>query len=300
MLGQQVVAQRLEEDADQDREGGGLGSDREVGGDGRGRAGVGVGHPHLERRDGGLEAEAGDQEDSGQQQRGLVAAALLGNVGRNLGKVGAAREAEQQRHPVKQHGGGDCAGDEVLEAGLAAPAVLVETDEDVLRDRGEFERDEDRDQVARAREQLQAGGAEQNQGEVLAAARGDAAQRLAREQHGGDGRAGEQELEEGREAVEDERPAEAGVAEVAGGEQGRRIDHGGEDGNDAERGEGGLAAGQEIGDEQQQAAAEQDDLRAEQVDVRAHHRPPAAETIASTLPAIGLTPCVSKSITTAG
>ena len=62
--------QRDVEEAQDDRERGRLGRDRHERGDRRRRALVDVGRPLVERRDRGLEGEAGDGErDAGQQQR---------------------------------------------------------------------------------------------------------------------------------------------------------------------------------------------------------------------------------------
>ena len=64
----------VEEDAQQDGEGGGLRPHRHEGGDGRRCPLVDVRHPHVERHRADLENQAGDQEHRRQHQRRVVRA----------------------------------------------------------------------------------------------------------------------------------------------------------------------------------------------------------------------------------
>ena len=278
VVGEEVVAEGLEEDADEDGEGGGLGGDGEVSGDGGGAAGVDVGHPHLEGGDGGLEAEADDQEGAGEDQGLELAVAGAGNEAGDLAEVGAAAEAEQHRHAVEQHGGGDRAQEQVLEPRLGAQAVLVEADEDVLGQAGQLQGDEDADQVAGAGQEHQAGGAEEDQGEVLAAARGDALHRLPGSGDGGERRAGDEELEEEGELVEDEDAVEGFATDLAVDEEDGAVGDGAEDGAAGDERERAALLEEEVGDEQETGHDHEDQLGAEEVDFAEHQRPPPAAT----------------------
>ena len=118
-------------------------------GDRGGRALVDVGRPLVERRDGRLEGEPGDdQRDAGQQQRvgrGRPCRPIAVGDRVELHRAGGAVD---QRQAVEQRRRADRPDHEVLEPGLErrAPAQLGGA-QHVERDRQQLDADEQRDQV---------------------------------------------------------------------------------------------------------------------------------------------------------
>ena len=152
----------------------------------------------------------------------------------------------------------------------------MEADEDVLGEAGQLQRDEDTDEVAGTGEQHEAGGAEEDEGQVLAAAGGDAVQGLPGGGDGGEGGAGDQELEEEREVVKDEDAVEGFLPDFAVGEEDGAVGDGAEDGAGGNEREEAAVLEEEVGDEQEAADAHEDQLRAEEVGFAEHQRPPPA------------------------
>ncbi len=202
--------QALEEDAQDDREAGRLARDAEEGGDRRRRARVDVRHPHLERHDGHLEAEARRQHDRRQQQAGAHAFAVVGDGGRDAGLARRrhqscrAGEAEEVGHAVEDDGGRDRAHQQVLDARLGRFLVPLHRGHDVLRDARQLQRHEDQDEVAAHCQQGHRTRREQHEGVELGLIGAEALHVVLRGQDHRGGNAGEEERKEEREVVQDD------------------------------------------------------------------------------------------------
>ena len=139
------------EDAQQNREGGGLGRGGHERDDRRRRAFVDVGRPDLEGRGGDLEAEADQDHERWQSRRGSESW-LCGSAAAMAAMLRCSRCAEDQRDSVEEECGGEGAEQEVLDCRFGALAcALAEAGEDVGGDRRDFEADEDQQQFDGAR-----------------------------------------------------------------------------------------------------------------------------------------------------
>ncbi len=233
-----------EGDAEQDGEGGGLGRGGHEADDGSGCALVDVGGPDVEGRCGDLEAEADDD----QREREKARRAWRWWRGRGRWRrCGGAGGSEGEGDAVEEEGGGEGAEQEVLDGGLGAGGLaLAEAGEDVGRDGGDLEADEDHEELDRAGHEHHAGGAEEEEGEVLAGVVGVAFEVVERAEQGDKDDGCDEEVEEDGEGVDldgaeegvDGSKAELIPAGEAGGE-------GAEDGEPAEGLAAALAAGKQ-------------------------------------------------------
>ena len=128
-------AERLDHDADEERDRGDLRRHREEGGDRRRRAFVDVGRPHVERHGGDLEGEADDGEDDADEEADRHGLRRRGERLRDGRELGRAGKAVDRASAVEHHPGGERAEDEVFEARLGrAGAVALEGGDDVERE----------------------------------------------------------------------------------------------------------------------------------------------------------------------
>ena len=161
------MGKHLIDDAEEQGEGGGLGRGGEQRDDGRGRAFVDVGRPDVEGRGGDLEENADEHERQRGENEGLIL-----RDGREVGDLVDLRGsggAEDERDAVEQERGGEGAEEEVLDGGFrAAAGLLAVAGEDVGGDGGDFEGDEDDEQLDGGGEQAHADGAEDDERVELA------------------------------------------------------------------------------------------------------------------------------------
>ena len=133
----------------------------------RGRAFVGVRRPEMERHGGDLEAEADDGRHQRDQQQRVES--LAGDAGGDFAQIGRAGNAVEQAEAEQQKRRRHAAEQKVFQRRLGGPGVvLVERGEDVKREAGEFQRDENHQQILGADQEHQADGAEQNQRKIFA------------------------------------------------------------------------------------------------------------------------------------
>ncbi len=160
-----------EGDAEQDGEGSGLGRGGHEADDRGGCTLIDVGRPDMERSGGDLEAQADKDEGEGGEGEGRGRSGLEAEGdGVDVGRAGGP---ERESDAVKEEGGGEGAEQEVLDGGLGAGGLaLAEAAEDVGGNRGDFEADEDHEELDRAGHEHHADGAEAEQGEVLACVAG--------------------------------------------------------------------------------------------------------------------------------
>ncbi len=92
-----------------------------------------------------------------------------GEAGGDGGDAGRAGGSEAEGDAVEEEGRGEAAEEEVLEGGFGGcRAAFAEAGEDVGGDGGDFEADEDHEELDGAGHEHHAGGAEADEGEVLA------------------------------------------------------------------------------------------------------------------------------------
>src|ERR1039458_9612634 len=155
------------ENAQEDGECGGFRAGGEKCGDGRRRALVDVGGPDLEGRGGDLEGETNEHQGGGHGQEDRVGRPQ--NGGANQQQVDAAGDAVDDGHAVQEEGGGEAAEQEIFECGFVAALIVAQiAGQDVTRDGGDLQADEDHDQVVGSGHQALAGDTEQQQRVVLA------------------------------------------------------------------------------------------------------------------------------------
>jgi hypothetical protein len=156
----------------------------------RRRVGVGVGQPLVQREERQLDADPhrheGESHEDGARLPHLVEA--LGQVV----NVERPRHLVEQPDPDQQEGRADGADDQVGVGGHHRPARLAERDQDVGREGGDLEEDEDVEGIASDHNPEQTGEAEQeSRVEEVLAARRYLLRRLTRadhQNHGGDQR----------------------------------------------------------------------------------------------------------------
>jgi hypothetical protein len=159
----------------------GLAAHREEGGDGRRTALVDVRDPDVEGHGADLEAEADDDEEQAELERGGHRARVVDRCA-HRGEVEVAGRAVDPGDAVDEEGRGERADDHELDAGLdrarqAGPPGRHEEE----RDRDQLEADEERDEVVDRREQAHAQRREHEQRRELGAARrGGGARRVPR------------------------------------------------------------------------------------------------------------------------
>src|SRR6185437_2594483 len=156
-----------EGDAQQNGEGSGFGAGGHERDDGGGRAFVDIGRPDVERRSGNLEGEADDDHCHADVEQRLRLTVVDG--GGDVGDARAAGGAVDQRDSVEEEGRGEGAEKEILERGFGAlRTAAAEARHDVGGDRGDFEGDEDQQQLHGARHEHHADGSEEHEGEEFA------------------------------------------------------------------------------------------------------------------------------------
>src|ERR1035437_2744441 len=149
-----------DENAQEDGEGSGLRSGGEERGDGGRRALVDVGRPYLEGRGGDFEGQSDEHQGGGDGQDGV--GCLVQNGAANQQQVDAAGGAVDQRHAVQEEGGGEAAEQEILERRLVRALIVAQiAGQDIARDGGDLEANEDHDQVVRGGHQALPGDGEQ-------------------------------------------------------------------------------------------------------------------------------------------
>ena len=137
------------------------------GGAGDRRALVGVGRPEMEWRGGDLESETDQRHDDagGEQWFDGLRLELLPDGG----EPGRAAHSVNEAQPEKGECARRAAEEKILQAGLGGTAVgFVERGHDVERQPGQFESDENHEQLFAADEQHQSDRGEQNQREIFA------------------------------------------------------------------------------------------------------------------------------------
>ncbi len=194
------MGEHLVDHAEEQSKGGSFGRGREQGDDGRGRAFVDVGRPDVERRGGNLEENADQHERQGSENERLVL--RDGGEARDLIDLRGAGSAKDEGNAVKQKRGGKRAEEEVFDGGFRAAAGLFPvTGKDVGGDRGDFEGDEDHEQLDGAGEQAHANSAEYDERVILALVVAVLRQRIEREQEGDENDAADEDVEEDREGA---------------------------------------------------------------------------------------------------
>src|SRR6185312_447583 len=129
--------------------------------------------PEMEWCGRDFESEANsDHDDGNEEQRVQMWSA---DCRRDVGEFDGAGESIEQAHAEEQESGGHAAEEEVFEGrfgGLAA--LLVESGEDVEREREEFERHEDEQEILRRDQEHHGHGGEQDDRDVFADVPGEA------------------------------------------------------------------------------------------------------------------------------
>ena len=176
-----------------------------------------------------------------------------------------AGRAVDERDPVDEDARRERAEDEVLRGRLEGLRLALEVaGEDVLRERHELERDDDRHEVRPGRHEEHADGREEDEAVVLAARVRRRADEPQREEDRHDRREDQEDLEVEAEAVEDEHPAERRLRQRSGqprrdDEEEARRDEG------ADRGEGdralALAAAHGRREQQDESRRREEQLR---------------------------------------
>ena len=222
------AAQGHREHADQGREGAGLGPGRDQRRHARRRALIHVGHPHVKRHRGDLEAEPDHQEpEAGDEQRVTWSGS---DRRRDPVQVRRAGGAVDERDAVEQERRGERAEEEIFHRRLARGELPLEhARQDVERERHQLEGQEHDDQVAGGGQQHHAGRREEHQRPVLARLGAGAAQVVHREQHDEGAGVADDHVEEQREVVEHDHVAERAPRRAPPRERRQeRPDHAGE------------------------------------------------------------------------
>ena len=287
-----LVCSSGDENAQEDREGGGFGSGGEECGDGGRRALVDVGRPDLERRGGHFEGEADEHQGGGHGQNGV--ARLVQHGAAHQQQVDAAGSAVDQRHAVEKEGGGEAAQQEILERGFVAALIVAQiAGQDVARNGRNLQADEDHDQVVGCGHQALSGDGKQQQRVVFAGLGVLLRQEPVGRQNGQHADHDHQNAEKGGEAIHHEQAAKRrsadGVRVDAGAERSREREQ-------AEMPEGVRRAlvDQRIEHHQQGAHHGQNDFGQEAQGVlrvedrtNGHGRPPCLAALSSTAPGRG-------------
>ena len=140
-----AIAHALEIEPEDHHEAGRLGRHREPRHEGRAGGLVGVGHPHVERERGDLEAQPAQRQQHPEQHHRVPRR----HGGRDPAHVGGAGDPVDERQAVGQHGRGDRAHQEELQRRLhRLRLALQEAGQVVERDGHQLEGHEEQDQVA--------------------------------------------------------------------------------------------------------------------------------------------------------
>ena len=116
---------------------------------------------------------------------------------------GGAGGSEGEGDAVEEEGGGEGAEQEVLDGGLGGGGLaFAEAGHDVGGDGGDLEADEDHEQLDGAGHEHHAGGAEEDEGEVLAGVAGVAFEVVERAEQGDEDDGGDEQVEEDGEGVD--------------------------------------------------------------------------------------------------
>ena len=204
-----------EEQADEDGEGGNLGRSRQEGYDGGWCAFIDVRGPDVEGSGGDFEEDADHEKGEGGEDE--VAASRMGDQGADFVDLRGARSAEDEGHSVEEEAGGEGAEKEVFDGGFGALAgVFAEAGENVGRDGGDFEGDENNQELDRRGHQAHADCAEDHQGEVFAAMVLVGGQGVEGDEQGDEDDSADEDVEEDAEGI-----GLNGVVEGRAGGQGK-------------------------------------------------------------------------------
>ncbi len=201
--------QHLVDHAQQQREGRGLGRGGDQRHHRRGRAFVDVRRPHVEGRGGDLEENAHQhQPQPGQDERVILRG---GREAGDLVDLRGAGGAEDHRDAVEQEGGGEGAEQKVLDGRFrSAGGVLAVAGQNIGGDGGDFQRDEDQQQLDRAGQQAHSHRAEDDERVELALMMAVFGQGVEREQQRHQHDAADEHVEEDGEGAGLDRAGEAG------------------------------------------------------------------------------------------
>ena len=203
------MGKHLIDDAQEQGEGGGFGCGGEQGDDRRGRAFVDIGRPDVEGRGGDFE----ENSDQHKRQRGKDEGLILrnGRETRNLVNLRGACGAKDHCDAVEKKCSSEGAEEEVFDGGFGAAAgLLAVAGEDVGGDRGDFEGNEDDEQLDGGGEQAHADCAENDEGVELALVVAIGWQSVEREQEGHEDDAADEDVEEDGEGAGFDGAKEAG------------------------------------------------------------------------------------------
>ena len=221
----------------------------------------------MEGRGRDLEENADEHKRQRGEDEGLVL-----REGREMGDLVDLRGssgAEDERDAVEQKRGGEGAEEEVLDGGFrTAAGLLAVAGEDVGGDGGDFEGDEDEEQLNRAGKQAHADGAEDDERVELALVMARLGQSVEREQEGYEDDATDEDVEEDGEGAGFDGGEEAGsLRQGELPEAGPEGERGSDGGDPAER--TARPRGRERGVEQHDgdAGEGEDDLGKDAVDV---------------------------------
>ncbi len=199
-----------EEEAHEHGEGGRLRRHRNECRDRRRRPLVGVGRPHVERHRRHLEEHAeGHQDDSKRQHRVEVRACDGRQRRLDRCQIQGAERSVDQRHPVEQDGRRGRSEHEVLDRALVALVLELEVaDQDVDRQRHQFEADVEAGEVGSGSHHEHADGGKEDQGDVLTPAVARTLEITRRHQNGQGPGKQNQQLEKDRQMIDHEHAAE--------------------------------------------------------------------------------------------
>ena len=204
-----VGRSRVDDEADENREGSGLGGGGHEAHHRRRRALVDVGRPDVEGSAGDLEAEAGEDEGHGDVGQRLDVGGGA-ERGRDVKDVGGAGGAVEQGNAVEEEAGGEGAEEEILHRAFGAlGGVAAEAGQDVAGDGRDFQGDEDEHQLDRRGHEAHAHRAEQDQSVVFAMIDLLEGQVVERHEDGGQGDQQDHDVEEDAEVIDPDHVAEA-------------------------------------------------------------------------------------------
>ena len=135
---------------------------RQERGNHRGRVGVRVGQPHVQGKEGELEAQSDGQE--GQRHEDGAGVRHRRQAGGEVGHVQGPGHHVHHAHPDDVEGGADGSHDQVVVGGGQGAAVLAHADQHVGRERGDLEKHEQVEGVAGDGDAQQSGQAQQIDG----------------------------------------------------------------------------------------------------------------------------------------
>ena len=186
------------------------------------RALIDIGRPGVERHDGGLEAQADDQQREAGDGVGDDVSAAAGQPCASRSSRVRPRAAVDQGDAVQEEAGRERAEQEILHRRLFRPRLGAgKAGQDVQGDGQHFQADKDGDQLAAGRHQHRAGGGEQHQGVILAVVDALLLNVALGQQDGQRGDDQQDELKHQREIIGDDRAVErrSGVLAATGSQQ---------------------------------------------------------------------------------